>query len=194
MAESERRQPRSWPAASRWARCSICGWSQPDLIIDITGLAELKQAERERRRTRDRRLRHPWRHRGRADTRRHARRHAAGRRRHRLSRGAQSRHDRRHRSPRRSGRGLGFGAVGARRQGSGCAASRALAILPIEDFITGALESALAARRDRRGRPRARDGAVGALGLRQGLPQARRIRPRDRRRADRSGTRRRHAS
>jgi hypothetical protein len=50
-------------------------------IIDISGLAELRQAERIGRRTRDRRLRDPWRYRGRTDTRCDARRDAAGRRR-----------------------------------------------------------------------------------------------------------------
>ncbi len=44
-----------------------------------------------------------------------------------------------------------------------------------------------AAWRDRRGRPRARHDAIGTLGLRQGLPQARRVRPCHRRGADRSG-------
>jgi len=48
--------------------------------------------------------------------------------------------------------------------------------LAVEEFVTGALESALQARRDRRGCPRAGHDAVGTLGLRQGLPQARRVR------------------
>ena len=60
--------------------------------------------------------------------------------------------------------------------------------LAIEDFMTGALESALLAGRTRRGRPRSRScGASARWGYCQSLPQARRICARHCRRADRSG-------
>ena len=108
--------PRSSPAASRLGRCSICGWWSRELIVDITGLAELKQAERRgdelvlgacvtHADIEDGRI--PDVTRGAMQRRR---------RQYRLSRRSQSRHGRRIAQPCRSRGRLGIRAVGAGRE------------------------------------------------------------------------------
>ena len=166
---------------------------EPQLIVDITGLAELKQVERRgdelvlgacvtHADIEDGRM--PDVTRGAMQRRR---------RQHRLPRRAQSRHGRRilsHADPAADWVSA-LSALGAKLTLRSLAGARTVAM---EDFIVGALESALRAGEIVEADSCPGDAGVGALGLRQELPQDRRVRACDRRHPDRSRAPQRPAS
>jgi len=165
---------RTWPDGQDGRRYQIIAGGQslgpmlnlrlvePDLIVDITGLSELKQAGRSGDELVIGALRHPWRHRGWANTRRHPRRHAAGLpvtspigRSAIAARSAD-------RSVMPIPRRTGFRLCRRWEQRSRCAALKGFVHLAIEDFVTGRAGIRAAARRDRRGRAGAGHGRPSA--------------------------------
>ena len=158
---------------------------QPELIVDITALDELKQAGKAgdhlvlgacvtHADIEDGRV---------GDVTNGAMRAVAAR--HRLSRGAQSRHHRRQPDQCRSRRPTGCRRCRRSAPKSSLRGAGGARTMAAEDFVTGALETALPSDELAGGDPRARAFRRRAMGLLQGLPQDRRICPRDRRGAAR---------
>ena len=160
---------------------------EPERIVDISAVPELRRIERSGRRARHRRLRDPRGYRGRPGPRCREWHDGPRRRRHRLPGRAQPRHDRGEPRACRSGGGLGFRSLCARR-GSRDRLARAKGPTRRAWRIRARRPRRRACRRRACHRdPRPGAAALGAVGLCQALPQGRRIRRCDRRGRDRCG-------